>query len=223
MSIKLTHFNSEYFSAEPPDEFKDEANPLLVLLREHLEARGIDRLTMAKALANVNLEKARGRIDQVLDGRRFMKDWFDKIVAYLEIPDEETESARRDEAEWRARRGKFKVRRKRLRSFAKLGPYVYALPQPDWRPSLLGIAGDGYLYRSIPPEVLGDAEAPEMEAILEWIHAGLGEKFTPAICSGFLVHLQPEEIRFFSHDGELIKTGDVGATLPPGTKEFLFG
>jgi len=223
MSIKLSHLNPEYFSAEPPAEFKVEANPVLILLRKHIESRGVDRLTMVKALTGEDLGKTCRRIDQLLSGKRFLKVWFDKVTAYLEIPNEEIVAAQRDEAEWRARRWTFTVRRKRLRSFAKLGPYVYALPQPDWRPSLLCIAGDGYLYLSIPPEVIGNAEAPDRERILAWIAIEIATKFGPAICSGFLVHLQLDEISFYSRDGELLKTGDAGATLPPGTKEFIFG
>jgi len=209
---------------ERPFALKKSQNSLLVLLRNHWNARGTDRVAAAKALTTgKDVGKTCNRIDQLLNGETFRQYWFDRLVEYLEIPASEVSAARLELDAWRTQCWVYRIRRKRLHAFAKRGPYIYAMPQPDWRPSLLGITGDGYLYDSIPEEVLGTMESPEIEAILGWMRAGIATKFRPGICAGFLLHLKPEDVRFHTHDGTLVATGDAAEPPPQGFKEFYFG
>jgi hypothetical protein len=224
MSTQPPHLNSESNPAEPPAKPKVIENPLVLLLHKHIKSRGVSSLTMARALSEDGAEGDCRLIDQMLNGEGFDKNLFDFLTLYLEIPNDQIEKAHYDRIVWISGRSEQKFRRKRSHSFAELGPYVYALSQPNVSAAALGIeaGGDGFLYHSIPPEILGNRGRPELDAILRWITTEIAPQFDPSLFAGFLVHLQPEEVRFYSREGELIGIGNAAKPSPNGTKEFFF-
>lgn len=209
---------------EWPPELQPEQNPLLVLVRKHWTERGTDRLLAARALStSVHLGKTCNRIDELLSGRVFRQHWFDKLIGYLNISAEELLTAQQDTVRWQAQCWQWRQRSKRLRAFEKYGPYVIALAQPDYYPSLLGLTGDGRFIIAIPPEVLVSPEAPNVPAIMNWLQELPAQRYKPGICAGFLVHLHPDEIHFCNHQGQILKSGPADTPAPKGFKEFFFG
>jgi len=227
MSIDLTSLLSDSGTTQKgdcPPALQPAQNPLLVLLRKHWTQRGADRLTVARALStSVHLGKTCNRIDDLLSGRDFRQHWFDKLVAYLEIPAEEVLAAQHDTKAWQEHCWHWRRRSKRLRAFEEYGPYVLALAVPDYYPSLLGLTGDGRFIIAIPAELRGCPESPNIPAIMNWLHELPAQRYQPGICAGFLVHVNPDEIHFANHQGQILLSGPADTPAPEGFKEFFFG
>jgi hypothetical protein len=227
MSIDLTSLPfapGTTLKGEWPHALQPAQNPLLVLLRKHWTERGTDRLTAARTLStSVHLGKTCNRIDELLCGRVFRQHWFDKLVDYLEIPAEERLTAQHDTGRWQEQCWHWRRRSKRLRAFARYGPYVLALAKPDYYPSLLGLTGDGRFIIAIPTDVLGCPESPNLSAIMNWLREMPAQRYKPGICAGFLVHLNLDEIHFSNHQGQILKSGPADTPVPDGFKEFFFG
>ncbi len=208
----------------PPPRTAPGPDPRLTLINHYWKAHGADRLTVARALSSsVHLGKTCNRIDDLLSGRIFRQHWFDKLVAYLEIPAEEVLTAQHDTKAWREQYWHWRRRSKRLRALEKYGPYVLALAVPDYYPSLLGLTGDGRFIVAIPKELLGCPENPNLPAILTWLQELPAQRYKPGICAGFLVHLNPDEIHFANHQGQILLSGPANTPAPQGFKEFFFG
>lgn len=207
-----------------PDHFRTINAPFARTFREVVAAAGLTRKDILQRLQpNQNVTKSLNLIDNVLDGSTMQPLALQRVADALSISSDTYAKLEAEDRAWQQERSKARRMRHVHNAYRLYGPYIYILPRHDWRPSLLSISGDGFLYHQLPHIVENDEfitlDYDEISRFIQhatdWHHPRLKDN-----AGAYLYHRRPNQMATFDLQGNLIAEGDCLLAPPPGTKHF---
>lgn len=141
-------------------------SPLLVLVRRHMDLRGIDRKTLGHALADGgDPNKAFRLLDELLRGQRFDPKFIQQVSNALQIPARQLAAAQ-EAHDRREQLLRTEADRKALKqTMQRRGPHLWGILPPRYIPNLITIVGpEFFLLARLPKEIV---ELPHFEQMKE--------------------------------------------------------
>lgn len=212
--------------SEEPDYYHTINAPFARTFREVAAAAGLTRKDILQRIQpNQNITKTLRVIDTVLDGTKDRPQALQRVADALGIPRERYAEIEAADRAWQLERVQAR-RLRRLHNIYRLyGPHIYILPQHNWRPSLISITGDGFLYVQVQHAVEnGELITPDFDSISETIKTSTDWHHPRLLhhAGAYLYHRLPNEMATFDLQGKLIDHGDCSLEFPPGTMRFFF-
>ena len=141
-------------------------NPLVALVRQHMDRQGLDRKKLGHRLSSgKNPTKAFRRLDEFLADRAIHASFVERLGETLQVPSEQLEVA------WEAHTATEEMRKLRAAQEAaeeamrRRGPHLWGILPFNYSPSLITILGpEFFLLFKLPEEF---AELPHYEMTLE--------------------------------------------------------
>lgn len=143
-----------------------ENDPVLALVRQHMEREGIDRRTLGERLAGGgDLAKALRRVDELLQGERLRPAVLERVVVALGIPPSHLEVALEASEGARSEDEREAARHQAEATMERRGPHLWGRLPENYHPSLVTVLGpEFWLLVPVPREVL---DLPDYEQMAE--------------------------------------------------------